>query len=73
MPRYPHDLENSPPSSGTQFLYSKQIGHLGGSAVDCLPSAQVIILGPWYRVPHWAPYREPVSSSACVSASLMNK
>ena len=36
-----------------------------------LPSAQVVILGSWDRVPHRAPHREPASPSACVS--LMNK
>ena len=31
-------------------------GHLGGSVVEHLPSAQVVILGPWDpRVPHQAP------------------
>ena len=52
-------------------------GHLGGSVVECLPLAQVVILGSWDRVPHQAPRREPASPSACVSASicvsLMNK
>ena len=42
--------------------------HLGGSAVECLPLAQVRILGSWDRVPHQAPSREPASPSAYVSA-----
>ena len=45
-------------------------GHLGASGVEHLPLAQVMILGPWDRVPHHAPCREPVSLSAYVSASL---
>ena len=52
-------------------------GRLAGSAVECLPSAQVVIPGSWDRVPHRAPCKEPPSPSACVSASvcvsLMNK
>ena len=52
-------------------------GVLSGSVVEHLPLAQVVILGSWDRVPHLAPYREPASPSACVSAnlsvSLMNK
>ena len=53
------------------------MGCLGGSVVERLPSAQVVILGYWDQVPYWAPQREPASPSACVSASLsvslMNK
>ena len=39
------------------------------------PSAQGVILESWDRVPHRAPYEEPASSFAYVSAcvSLMNK
>ena len=52
-------------------------GHLGGSVVERLPSAQGLIPGSWDRVPHRAPCRKPASPSACVSASLsvslMNK
>ena len=49
--------------------------HLGGSVVECLPLAQVVILGSWDWVLHRAPCREPTSPSAYVSASLslMNK
>ena len=46
------------------------IGNLGGSAVERLPSAQVVTLGSWDRVPHQASRKEPVSPSAYVSASL---
>ena len=34
------------------------------------PSAQVMILESWDQVPRRAPFMEPVSPSACVSASL---
>ena len=46
------------------------VGHLGGSAVKCLPSAQGMILEFRDQVPHRAPCREPAPPSACVSASL---
>ena len=39
-------------------------GHLGGSAVEHLPSAQVVILGSWDGVLHLSAY---VSASLCVS------
>ena len=42
-------------------------GHLGGSAVEPLPSAQGVILKSQDRVPDWAPSLEPASPSACVS------
>ena len=48
-------------------------GHLGGSVVEHLPSAQGEIPGSWDRVPHWAPCREHASPSASLSVSLMNK
>ena len=52
-------------------------GCLDGSVVERLPSAQVVIPGPWDQVPHQAPHREPASPSTYVSASLcaslMNK
>ena len=52
-------------------------GRLGGFVVECLPLAQVVILGSWDQVPHQALHGEPASSSAYVSASfyvhLMNK
>ena len=47
-----------------------QWGCLGGSVVEHLPLAQVVIPGSWDGVLHWAPHREPASPSACVSASL---
>ena len=52
-------------------------GRLGGSVVEYLPLAQVMILGSWNQVLHRAPHRESASPSAHVSASffvsLMNK
>ena len=39
-------------------------GHLGGSVVECLPLAQVMIVGSWDGILHQAPCREPVSPSA---------
>ena len=52
-------------------------GHLGGSVVERLPSAQGVISQFRDRVLHRAPCMEPASPSACVSASLcvflMNK
>ena len=39
--------------------------------VEHLPLAQGVILESQDRVPHWAPYMEPASLSACVSVSLM--
>ena len=44
--------------------------HLGGSVVECLPLAQVVILGSWDRVPYQAPHEEPAYPSAYVSASV---
>ena len=53
--------------------FSKAIteqGRLGGSVVERLPSAQVVILRSWDRVPHWAPCRELLLP---LPVSLMNK
>ena len=52
------------------ILKEIKLGHLGGSAVEHLPSAQGVILESWDQVPHPAPCMEPASPSACVSASL---
>ena len=45
-------------------------GHLGGSVVEHLPLAQIVIPRSWDPVPHQALRREPASPSAYVSASL---
>ena len=53
------------------------MGSLGGSVVEHLLLAQVLILGSWDQVTYQALYREPASPSAyvsaCLSVSLMNK
>ena len=46
------------------------MGRLGGSAVECLPSAQAMILESWDRVPLQALCAEPASPSAYDSPSL---
>ena len=55
---------------GEFHIKTQTLGHLGGSVVASLPSAQVVIPGSWDQVLHQAPCGEPVSPSACVSASL---
>ena len=57
------------------MLKISEWGPLGGSVVERLPLAQVMIPGSWDQVPLQAPQREPASPSAYVSASvsLMNK
>ena len=52
------------------FKIYTNLGHLGGSAIERLPLAQVVIPVFWDRVLHQAPHREPASPSAYVSASL---
>ena len=46
------------------------LGDLGGSVVDPLSLARVMILGSWDYIPHKAPHREPAFPSAYVFASL---
>ena len=64
-------------TSNYKIIKSWVRGHLGGSVVEHLPSAQVVVPGLWDRVPHQAPFCEPASLSAYVpashSVSLMNK
>ena len=45
-------------------------GRLGGSVVEHLPLAQVMILESWDQVPHQAFCMETASPSSYVSASL---
>ena len=45
-------------------------GHLGGSVVERLPSAQGLILGSQHRVPQQGLPGEPASPSVYVSASV---
>ena len=40
---------------------------------DCLPSAQVVILGSWNGIPHQASPSAYVSASLSLCVSLMNK
>ena len=60
-----------------KYLKSLVLGHLSGSVVERLPSAQVMTPGSWDRVLHRAPCMEPASPSAYISVSLsvslMNK
>ena len=55
-------------------VFEKKIkGRLGGSVVECLPSAQGMILESWDRVPRRAPARSlhlPLPISACLCLSL---
>ena len=53
--------------TATLFAETWQKGHLGGSAVECLPSAQAEILGSWDRAPHRASCMEPASLSLSLS------
>ena len=48
----------------------ESMGDLGDSAVECLLSAQGVILETWDRVPRQAPCTELASPSTCISASL---
>ena len=45
----------------------KELGHPGGSVVEHLPLAQVMVLESWDGVLYWAPHREPASPSVCLS------
>ena len=49
------------------------MGHLSGSAVECLPLAQGVILDSQVRVPHQALCMQPASLFACVSASVSHE
>ena len=45
-------------------------GHLGGSVVEHLPLAWVMIPGSWDQVWHCVPHREPASPSAFIYLCL---
>ena len=53
-------------------LKNNTCGHLGGSVVECLPSAQVVIPGSWDRV-RIGSLHFPLPVSASLSVTLMNK
>ena len=54
-----------------EMLVGRMAGRrLGGSMIEYLPLAQVMIPGSLDQVSHWGPHRELASPSACVSASL---
>ena len=61
---FPHDDGVGLLYKSNAVIESSQQGHLGGSVVEHLPLAQVMVLGSW--VP---PHREPTP----LSVSLMNK
>ena len=47
------------------------VGHLGGSVVECLLLAQVVIPESWDRILHWVLCSRPASPSAyCLCLSL---
>ena len=56
----------------SKYSFKKKywVGCVGGSVVEHLLLAQVMILGYWDQVPHWAPHRKSAPPSAYVSASL---
>ena len=66
--QYPFFGENS--EGGQCSIQTHVPGHLGGSVVEHLPLAQVMILGSWDQVLCRAPYGEPASPSTYVSVSL---
>ena len=51
-------------------MKNQALGCLGGSVVEHLPLAQVMIPESQDQVPHGAPLRKPTSPSTYVSASL---
>ena len=54
-----------------RYNWKKEVeGHLSGSMVEYLPSAHVVILESWDRVPHQALHGDPASPSAYVYAFL---
>ena len=63
------------PGSLTTIAFTlkvKELGCLGGSVVECLPSGQGVILGQGIKshIGELSPHREPAFPSAYVSASV---
>ena len=61
------------PASGQRDLHKHKantLGCPGGSVVEHLPLAQVVISGSWDQCPHRTPHRETASPSACLCLSL---
>ena len=50
---FPHDDGVGLLYKSNAVIESSQQGHLGGSVVEHLPLAQVMVLGSWDQVPHW--------------------
>ena len=63
------NLDGKGPTRAVFFKFPFQ-GRLGGSVVEHLPLAQVMIPRSWDRVLHQAPHEEPASPSAYVFVSL---
>ena len=64
------DVERKATESSMLKTKTHFLGCLGGSVVERLPSAQIMILGSWDQVLHRAPRKEPASPSAYVSVCL---
>ena len=64
----PRTVLYTPPTGYT--LKTMEKGHLGGSVVERLPLAQVMILGSWDRVLHWAPRRSLLLPRLCLCLSV---
>ena len=52
------------------YFHICMLGHLGGSGVERLPSAQGVIPGSWGRVPHGALCGEPASLPVSLPLSV---
>ena len=76
MVSYRGNINKFPKAESVQALFSdhntirRGQGHLGGSMVEYMP--QVMILGSWNQVLHWAPHRNLLLPLP-LSVSLMNK
>ena len=65
-----HGPRSAKPDTSKFSNNNWSLGHLGGSAVEHLSSAQGVIPESRDRVPHQAPLKEPASPSAYISASV---